>query len=75
VLSSLMSIPSLLAVQVRLASLSGVCCFVAKIALAKTWGGPGLFWGNSVGLCAFLIAPAFFVMARALRRMSRSKKP
>ncbi len=73
VLTSLMSVPSLLPVQVKLASLSGVCCLVAKVALAGAWGGAGLFWGNSFGLCAFLILPAFFVIARDLLRMKRRK--
>jgi glycosyltransferase involved in cell wall biosynthesis/O-antigen/teichoic acid export membrane protein len=74
VLTSLMSVPSLLPVQVKLASLSGICCFVGKVALANAWGGPGLFWGNSFGLCAFLILPAFFVIARDLLRMKRPKR-
>ncbi len=75
VLTSMMSIPSLLPVQIKLAGMSGACCFVAKIALAKIWGGPGLFWGNSVGLFTFLIVPSFFVLAQALRNMNRSKRP
>lgn len=73
VLTSLMSVPSLLPVQVKLASLSGVCCFLAKVILAGAWGGSGLFWGNSFGLFAFLILPAFFVIARDLLRMKQAK--
>jgi O-antigen/teichoic acid export membrane protein len=74
VLTSLLSIPSLLPVQMKLASLSGVCCFIAKIALAKIWGGPGLFWGNCFGLCVFLIVPGFFVLVRTLRRINGAKE-
>ncbi|WP_143109119.1 oligosaccharide flippase family protein [Bradyrhizobium sp. Rc3b] len=73
VLTSLMSVPSLLPMQLKLASLSGISCFVAKVALAKTLGGVGLFWGNSFGLCAFFIVPASFVIARDLLRMQRRK--
>jgi len=68
--TSLMSIPSLVKLQVKLGIVTGLACLAAKLFLGQLWGGVGFFYGNTLGLCALLIIPGFIAVSHSVHSMT-----
>jgi hypothetical protein len=64
VAGTLMNIPALIAVQIRLLFSSVIVCFAAKVLLSGWLGSAGLFWGNILGSTIIMVIPAFFIIYR-----------
>ncbi|MCL2716414.1 MAG: hypothetical protein FWD68_18075 [Alphaproteobacteria bacterium] len=68
---SLMTIPSLVKLQIKLGIIAGLTCLVAKFIAGRLWGGAGFFYGNTIGLFALLIIPGLLAILRSVLGMSR----